>query len=65
MCMTESATVADSCWGFQSTDPLGMSIDSYIAKWAVGTIEVDRTLNDAIYGEGSSPANILDGKVLS
>ena len=29
-----------------------------------GTIEVDRCLNDAIYGEGSSPADILDGKVL-
>jgi hypothetical protein len=29
-----------------------------------GTIEVDQCLNDAIYGEGSSPADILDGKVL-
>ena len=28
-----------------------------------GVLEVDRAINDAIYGEGRSAADILDGKV--
>jgi len=28
-----------------------------------GVLEVDRAINDAVYGEGRSAADILDGKV--